>query len=94
MIRRAWRVLADPPQTRAAAILRLAVPGWALVALLSLAPGIPWEMPLRRLFDVAWLYVVLVVVRQRDAARGSESDSEPVRASGHQDDPTKPPATP
>ncbi|MGS2645867.1 hypothetical protein [Streptosporangium sp. G12] len=43
------------------------MPVWFVAALLNFVPG--WPVPLLRLIDVAWLYVVLVVVRQRDEAR-------------------------
>jgi len=67
VLRRAWRVLADPPTSDTARTLRLGVPLWFLSALLSVIPG--WPVPLVRLIDVAWLYALLWVVRQRDEAR-------------------------
>lgn len=85
VIRRAWRVLADPPTSNAASFTRVMVPIWALAALLSVVPG--WPVPLVRLADVVWLYVVLVVVRQRDEARANPRDevlrtSRPDRPTG------------
>ncbi|MEU4410733.1 hypothetical protein AB0F88_40035 [Streptosporangium sp. NPDC023963] len=74
VLRRAWRVLADPPTSEAASFIRVMVPIWALAALLSLVPG--WPVPLARLVDVLWLYVVLVVVRQRDEARADARQAE------------------
>ena len=65
--RRAWRVLADPPTSDTSSILRIAVPLWGLMSLLAVIPN--WPVPLHRLIDVAWLYVVLWVIRQRDQAR-------------------------
>jgi hypothetical protein len=67
-------VLTDPPASDIAALLRLAVPLWLVAALLSVVPG--WPVPLYRLIDVVWLYVVLYVVRQRDEARADIGQSE------------------
>ncbi|MFB4275775.1 hypothetical protein ACBJ59_10820 [Nonomuraea sp. MTCD27] len=74
MVRRAWRVIAAPPLSRTAGVLRLAVPVWAVASVLGLvlglvfgpSLGVEWSWSLPRLSDAVWLYVVLVVVRQRD----------------------------
>lgn len=69
MIRRAWRVLADPPGSGTAGLLRIVIPFVALVAVLALPPLLDLRhMP--KLMDVAWLTALLYVVRQRDQARG------------------------
>ncbi|MFD1546984.1 hypothetical protein [Nonomuraea guangzhouensis] len=69
MIRRAWRVLVDPPGSDDAWILRsLAIPTAVLFAAVSLMPF--WEGPrLAVPMDAVWLYAVLYAVRQRDEAR-------------------------
>ena len=69
MIRRAWQVLAAPPLSWAAAVLRLVIPIGAGVALVSLIPGVTWPVPVSRLIDLVALYVLLIAIRQRDRAR-------------------------
>lgn len=96
MIRRAWRVLADPPTSDTAFVLRnLGIPACTLFAALPLMPF--WEGPvLSRFADLVWMFMLLYVVRQRDtariAARCAVSLSHDIPSSRHPDMPPSPPA--
>lgn len=86
-LRYSWHVIADPPRSWTARILRFAIPVWAAAGLasllLTLALDMPWSWSLPRLADAVWLFIVLGVVRQRDAARAAVGVSPHVQASGH-----------
>jgi len=71
VLRRAWRVLADPPGSGTASLVRnLALPAVLLSATITLLPA--WTVPtLAKPMDVVWVYAILWVVRQRDEARAA-----------------------
>lgn len=75
VLRRAWRVLADPPASDAARAILL---GLLLYGLHSIAAAMPfWDVPgPLRPDDALWLYVLLWFVRQRDEARAAARQVE------------------
>jgi len=78
VLRRAWRVLTDPPASEAARLLRFLIPLETAFVSLRFLPGWDFSWPHTTLMDVLWLYVVLYFVRQRDEARARPHEGDEV----------------
>ncbi|MFN2636870.1 MAG: hypothetical protein ABR585_07590 [Gemmatimonadaceae bacterium] len=74
VLRRAWRVYADPAGSETARLLRFIIPIEAVFAVLRLTLDWSFPMPSTRPMDVIWLYALLWVVRQRDEARAERAE--------------------
>ncbi|HEY9370033.1 hypothetical protein [Streptomyces sp.] len=68
-LRRAWRVLASVPESRAAYFFAFLIVFWSAGVALGFVTGWDWLPPLERLIDVGWAYAALWFVRERDQAR-------------------------
>lgn len=71
VLRRAWRVLVAPPQSRAAYYFIFLIAIWSAAIAFRAVAGWEWPPELDRVVHVMWAYAVLWFVRERDEARAA-----------------------